>query len=390
MMLPYGRQTITWSDTVRVAKQLRFGQLTQGKSVEKFESDMAKFVGSRYAVAVSSATAGLHLSQIALTLDPGSKVATSPISFVSSSNSSLYAGLKPVFVDIDSSTGNIDLKTLEDLVTAQQIRCVIPVHYAGLPIDMEELNRLAKLHNFYIIEDAAHALGATYKDGSKVGCCRYSDLTVFSFHPVKTITTGEGGIITTNNIDIYNKLLRLRSHGIIRETSTTEIDFFGKTDLTNNVWFYKQIDLGYHYRLTDFQSVLGSSQLKKVNKFVKKRTLIASRYDAAFKSNNLIDIVGAKSKNHSSHHLYSVKIDFESLNLSRNELMQKLRHYGITTQVHYIPIPLQPYYQKLGYSISQIPNAMSFYLKELSIPIYPKLSKKNQQYIISTLNKIIK
>ena len=389
-MLPYGQHTITWLDTIRVAKQLRFGQLTQGKSVENFESKIAQYVGSRYAVAVSSATAALHLSQIALNLIPGSKVATSPISFVSTSNSSFYAGLTPIFVDIDPSTGNIDLNSLEALVTTQQIKCVIPVHYGGLPVNMEELSRLATLYNFFIIEDAAHALGATYKDGSKVGCCKYSDVTVFSFHPVKTITTGEGGIITTNNVDIYNRLLRLRSHGITKDIDSTEIDFFSKTNLLNNSWFYKQIDLGYHYRLTDFQSVLGSSQLQKIDKFVKTRALIANRYDEAFESNNLIQIVGDGSKKRSAHHLYSIKIDFESLNLSRNELMHRLREKGITTQVHYIPIPLQPYYQKLGYSINHIPNAMDFYLKELSIPIYPKLSINHQRYVISNVNKLIK
>ena len=388
-MIPYSKQSISIIDALRVARQVKFKSLTQGNQIQKFENSVADYVGSKYAVAVSSATAGLHLAHLAIGHPIGSNVATSPISFVASANTIIYSGQTPFFVDIDFDSGSMSVDKLTDLINQTKISTVVPVHYAGLPCDMKRIHEVCKEKNISIIEDAAHALGATYDSGEKVGSCTYSDMTVFSFHPVKSITTGEGGMITTNNKKLYDKLLKLRTHGIERKEVGFQNKILGYSDGQPNLWYYEMDSLGYHYRLTEIQAVLGYSQMKKIDKFMKARQSIAKRYDKYL--SNIKNIKKSQSKNNggSANHLYTIKIDFTKIKSSRNDLMNKLREIGIVTQVHYIPIPLHPYYKQLGYDVDNLPNTMNFYFQILSIPIYPKLSILKQFKVYKNLNKLL-
>jgi len=388
-LIPYSKQSISIIDALRVARQVKFRSLTQGAQIKEFEDSVADYVGSKYAVAVSSATAGLHLAHLANGDPIGSNVATSPISFVASANTIIYAGHTPFFVDIDFDSGSMSVDKLTDLINKTKISTVVPVHYAGLPCDMKRINEVCKEKNIKIIEDAAHALGATYDSGEKVGSCTYSDMTVFSFHPVKSITTGEGGMITTNNEKLYAKLLKLRTHGIQRKEDGFQNRILGYTDGEPNLWYYEMDSLGYHYRLTEIQAVLGYSQMKKINRLMRKRQVIAKRYDKYFSNIKNIKKLQSKSLSKSANHLYTIKIDFTKIKISRNDLMNKLRKVGIITQVHYIPIPLHPYYNDLGYNVDDLPNTMNFYSQILSIPIYPKLSIAKQFKVFKNLKKLL-
>ncbi len=388
-MIPYNKQSISIIDSLRVARQVKFRSLTQGTQIKEFEDSVADYVGSKYAVAVSSATAGLHLAHLAIGHPLSSNVATSPISFVASANTIIYAGHTPFFVDIDFDSGNMSVDKLTDLINQIEISTVVPVHYAGLPCDMKRIHEVCKTKNINIIEDAAHALGASYDSGEKVGSCTYSDMTVFSFHPVKSITTGEGGMITTNNEDLYNKLLKLRTHGIQRNEFAFQNKILGYTDGQPNLWNYEMNSLGYHYRLTEIQAILGTSQMKKIERFMKKRQAIAKRYDKYFSNIKNIKKSHRSIRSISANHLYTIKIDFTKIKTSRNDLMNKLRTIGIITQVHYIPIPLHPYYKELGYNIENLPNTMNFYFHILSIPIYPKLSITKQFKVYKNLKKLL-
>lgn len=391
-MIPYGRQSINFWDVYEVVKQLRFHSLTQGQKTLDFEKYVAEYCGAKYAVAVSNATAGLQIALKSLDLIENSTVATSPISFVASSNSILYNNLKPYFVDVDLENGNISIEKLTELLQeGLQISAIVPVHFAGQSCNMSALKELAKKYNFKIIEDAAHALGGQHEDGSKVGSCKFSDLTVFSMHPVKSITSGEGGIITTNDKEIYLKLLRLRSHGINKLDDQFINEINSQTNGETNLWYYEMIQLGYNFRLTDIQSALALSQIKRLDRFMLKRKKIALNYFAQLKNiKHIKPLIKINDIDKSALHIFVLSIDFTKLSISRNQLMKKLRDKGIGSQVHYIPIPMQPYYKDLGFEPSDYPNAMHYYNSALSIPIFPRLKKRNVKKICAVLKEIIR
>ncbi len=389
-MISYSKQSTNLRDAFTVGWQVWKRSLTQGPKIEEFEVAVAKKVGAKYAVAVSSATAGLHLALLALELEPDSEVVTSPISFLSSSNSALYSGLKPRFIDIDPQTLNLSVaETAQAIAESDSIKALIPVHLAGSACEMENLSRIAKARGIAIIEDAAHALGGFYSNGQPVGNCVFSDLTVFSFHPVKSVTTGEGGIITTNSEILYRRLLRLRSHGVNQLDDPLADLVLGFTNGQKNLWYHEMQELGFHYRLSEIQAALGLSQLKKLDKFISKRMRLAKNYDQLLAGQPGIELTQTQMRNSSAHHLYILLIDFSNFSVSRNELMTKLRKAGIGSQVHYRPIPTQPYYQERGYAAHNIPRAMEYYSKCISIPLHPKLKKRAQKKIVRKIFQIL-
>jgi perosamine synthetase len=389
-MIPYGKHSTNIADALKVAWQIKSSSLTQGSRVEEFERRLAQYVGAKYAVAVSSATAGLHIAVLALDLPENAEVITSPVSFVASSNSVLYAGRRPIFVDIDRNTLNLDLTLAQEKIESnEKIKAIIPVHFAGLPCDMESIYEFAKSRNVSIIEDAAHALGARYKNGIMVGSCAYSDMAVFSFHPVKSITSGEGGMITTNSVKLYRKLIRLRSHGINKLDDDFINDLYARTVARVNPWYYEMQELGYNYRLTDVQSVLGISQLKRIEKFMKKRRELRDLYHEKLEGNSYVSPAQQKDFGGSANHLFPVRIRFNEIRKSRNEIMSELKSRGVGTQVHYIPIPLHPYYETNGYDLHSLPESMSYYEEALTLPLYPKLRNQELDYVIDNLLELI-
>ena len=389
-MIPYGRQSINLFDVVSVSKQLSFKSLTQGSKIEEFEERIAEYVGAKYAIAVSSATAGLHLAVMALELPVDSEIITSPISFVASSNAILYSSHQPKFIDVERETINIDLNLVaQEIESNKNVRAVIPVHFAGLPCDMEKLARLSAVKDIKIIEDAAHALGASYPNGNKVGSCEFSDMTVFSFHPVKSITTGEGGMITTNSHELYKKLLRLRSHGINKLNDSFESSLLSTTDGILNPWYYEMQQLGFNYRLTEIQAALGTSQLNRLDKFINKRRSRVAWYLLNLPEVHAVTPAQSTFSTLSAHHIFPIRVNYSELKTSRARLMKSLKERGIGTQVHYIPIPLHPYYQKLGFGVDKLPEAMSYYHEALSIPLYPGLKQSQQRKVIVELSSLI-
>lgn len=390
-MIPYGRHYVDENDISAVADLLRNGMLTQGPMVEAFEKSVADYTGARYAVAVSSATAGLHLAAVVAGVGPGSTLVTSPITFLASSNAAFYAGGKPLFADIDAATVNMDPQSLADVIRKDgNVRAVVPVHYGGLPCDMAEISTVARAAGAVVIEDAAHALGGLYADGRKVGSNPFSDMTVFSFHPVKAVAAGEGGVITTNNEAYYRQLLRLRSHGINKLDDAYVFPESAVEDGKPNPWYYEMTELGYHYRITDIQCALARSQMNKLDSFIARRRELALAYDDAFSAfKNLVPAQARESRNRSGLHLYVVRIAFDRIGLSRGDVMRKLRERGVGSQVHYIPVTSQPYYHERGYRTSDHPNAEHFYREALSIPLFYSLTDEDQRKVIGALGEIV-
>lgn len=388
MNIPYGQHYLDSDDIDAVVRVLKSGVLTQGVESSLFESDFAAYVGAKYAVAISSATAGLCLAMRALGLSERDAMLTTPISFVASSNSARYVGADVVFCDIDSETVNISLLEVERTLAMNKknIKVILPVHFAGLPVDMEKLSKIvSKYNDISIVEDACHALGARYPTGEQVGSCKYSAMTVFSLHPVKAIAAGEGGVITTNNEILYRRLIRLRSHGInkLDDLFTNQSQAFTNTVL--NPWYYEMQELGFNYRLTDFQAALARSQLKKIDSFLSRRKLIAEKYDEYFFDNFTIKPIQFNRK-FSGNHLYLVSINFTNVKNGRAGLMRELIAKGIFTQVHYLPIYRHPYYSAMNkYDLSDFKFSELYYQSCLSLPIYYSLSDADQSYVIKTL-----
>jgi UDP-4-amino-4,6-dideoxy-N-acetyl-beta-L-altrosamine transaminase len=381
-MIPYGRQNINQNDIDHVISVLKSDFLTQGPVVMTFEKELANFAKSKYAVAVNSATSALHIACLSLGLKKGDILWTSPISFVASSNCALYCGADVDFVDIDPRTYNMSTSELEKkLIKAKRTnklpKIVIPVHLAGQSCDMEKIHSLGKKFGFKIIEDASHAIGGKYK-GRNIGNCCYSDLTIFSFHPVKIITTGEGGAILTNDETLYAKVQQLRSHGITRNPSEMSKPLDGP-------WYYEQIDLGFNYRMTDLQAALGISQLKRINTFIKKRQQIALLYNKLLANSKLI-LPYQDIDNKSSFHLYIIRVPSNG-NLVRRELFERLRANGILVNLHYIPIYKHPYYQtRCKIKETDFPQSEKYYKEAISLPIYFDLQDSEVHKIVNILN----
>jgi len=368
----YGKQWIEQDDIDAVVEVLKSDYLTTGPKVKEFEDAIVNYTGAKYCVAVSNGTAALHLASLVL-LNKDDKVLTTPNSFLATSNSILYAGAKPVFVDI-CNDGNIDLDLCEkELKKDSSIKAIYVVAFSGNMLDQKKLKQLREIYEIIVLEDCAHAIGA--KDGEiKAGSCENSDISTLSFHPVKHITTGEGGAITTNSKEIYEKLLILRNHGMIK---TPEM----------KPWEYEMRELGFNYRITDLQCALGLSQIKKLDKFVKRRIEIAKNYDLAFKGTNIKPLYIFNKK--SSYHLYVVRVDFAKTKITKVELFNKLREKNIGIQLHYIPINKQPYYKALGYGNENTPIMDKYYDECFSLPMYPKLTDKEQKYVISTIVEVL-
>ena len=372
-MIPYGRQTIEEDDIQAVVDVLRSDYLTTGPKIAEFEKMVADYVGAKYAVAISNGTSALHAACFAAGIQPGDEVITTPLTFAASSNCVLYCGGTPVFADVDPKTYNIDPEDIRRKIT-DKTKAIIAVHLAGQPCDMDEIHKIAKEHDLLVIDDGAHALGSVYK-GKKVGTL--SDMTTFSFHPVKPITTGEGGMIVTDNEEFYQKMMLFRSHGITRDENL----------MTRNdgPWFYQQLDLGYNYRITDIQCALGCSQMKKLDRFLALRKEIVARYNEAFADCENIVTPYQLPETESGWHLYIVQVK----NCDRRKVFEALREHGIAVNVHYIPVYLHPYYQEHGYKDVHCRNAEEVYSHIISLPLYPTLTEEQQQYVIETLKYVI-
>lgn len=382
-MIPYARQDIIQKDIQAVIEVLQSDWLTQGPCVEQFEQAVAAYCGVKHAVAVNSATSALHIACLAAGLQAGGRLWTSPNTFVASANCGLYCGAQVDFVDIDARTYNISPECLEEKLEASKENgtipgIVIPVHFAGQACEMETIARLAGKYKFTVIEDASHAIGGSYR-GGKIGNCRYSDMTVLSFHPVKIITSAEGGMVLTNRTDLYEKLVQLRSHGITRDP----VYMVGES---HGPWYYQQIGLGFNYRLTDMQAALGLSQLTRIDEFVARRREIAASYYKELADQPLI-LPYQHSDTDSAWHLYVVKVQAGKM---RKAAFDRLRERGIGVNVHYIPVYTQPYYRNtFGFAENYCPNAVDYYNSCISLPMYYSLSRDEQAYVIQMIKEVL-
>lgn len=375
--IPYGKQSIDQNDIEAVINVLKSDYLTQGPAVSDFERAFAEYIGVKYAVAVSNGTAALHLSVLSLGLNPGEKVITTPITFAASANCVRYAGGEVTFADVDPGSYLIDIDKIRELLSKSAkgtYKGIIPVDFAGRAVDLEKLRKLADEYGCWIIEDACHATGGWFEDskGKKQYCgnCNYADLSIFSFHPVKHIAAGEGGMITTNNEKLFKKLLMLRTHGITKEAELMTENHGG--------WYYEMQELGYNYRLSDIHAALGNSQLRKAEKGLQRRREIAQRYDSEFSRFNEIEGQSGYIEGH-AYHLYIIEVK------DRLGLYNFLRDKGIYAQVHYIPVHLLPYYKQFGWKKGDLPNAESYYERCLSLPMFPGLTDEEQGYVIQSV-----
>ncbi len=384
-MIPYGKQNISQEDIDSVCETLRSDFLTQGPKVPLLETAICNVTQASHAVCVNSATSALHLACLALEVSTNDEVWVSPISFVASSNCALYCGANPVFIDINSNTNNICIKKVEEkLKTYKKLKkpmpkAIIAVHLSGLSCDMKQLSNLSKKYGFSIIEDASHAIGAYY-NGKPVGCCEFSNVTVFSFHPVKIITTGEGGAVTTNDSLLADKIRSLRSHGVTRD----------KDQLKENhgPWYYEQQALGYNYRLTDIQAALGVSQIKRLESFINNRIQISKFYLDSLKKLP-IELPYIDSDSTSSWHLFIIKLKLQAISKTHKQVFEELRQEGVGVNLHYIPIYKQPYYQENGYKDDFCEVAENYYNRAISIPIYHGMTQQQQQTVVNALTKVL-
>ncbi|MCG6184555.1 UDP-4-amino-4,6-dideoxy-N-acetyl-beta-L-altrosamine transaminase [Anoxybacillus sp. LAT_38] len=375
--LPYGRQWIDEDDIEAVVEVLKGDYLTTGPYVSTFEQAVAQYVGAKYAVAFSNGTAALHGACFAAGIGQGDEVITTPMTFAASANCVLYQGGTPVFADINEKTYNIDPNKIEEKIN-DKTKAIIPVDFTGQPVELDRILEIARKYNLVVIEDAAHALGATYK-GRKIGSI--SDMTMFSFHPVKHITSGEGGIITTNNKEYYEKLLQFRSHGITRNKE--------KLNEYHGPWYYEMQFLGYNYRMTDIQAALGTSQLKKIDKFVELRRKYVAMYNEAFKDMDEVITPFQHEDGQSSWHLYIIRLKLDKLTASRREIFEALQQQNIGVNVHYIPVHLQPYYQQLGYKKGICPNAEKLYEEMITLPLFPAMTEEDINDVIKAVKRTI-
>ncbi|MED3685505.1 UDP-4-amino-4,6-dideoxy-N-acetyl-beta-L-altrosamine transaminase [Bacillus thuringiensis] len=375
--LPYGQQQIDEYDIQAVVDVLKGDFLTTGPMIQQFEEAIAKYVGAKYAVSFSNGTAALHAACYAAGITEGDEVITTPMTFVASANCILYQGAKPVFADIDNETYNISPKSIEEKIT-NKTKAIIPVHFTGQPVELEAIQKIAKKNNLIIIEDAAHALGATYKN-KKIGSI--GDMTMFSFHPVKHITTGEGGVITTNNPLFYEKLVQFRTHGIERNPQ--------KLLENHGPWYYEMQFLGYNYRITDIQAALGLSQLSKLESFIKIRKKYVDIYSKEFSCLSEIIIPKQLPQTSSSWHLYIIRLNTKLLKCNRKEFYEALQRENIGVNVHYIPVHLQPFYQKLGYEKGICPQAENVYEEIITLPLFPKMTEADVWDVIQAVRKVL-
>lgn len=384
--IPYGRQDIRQEDIDAVVSVLHSDWLTQGPTVPRFETELGAYCNAKYAVAANSATSALHIACLALGLGPNDWLWTSPNTFVASANCGLYCGAQVDFVDIDPRTYNLCVDALsaklERAASEGRLpKVVVPVHFAGQSCDMLRIRTLADRYGFRIVEDASHAIGGKYR-GEPIGNCRHSDITVFSFHPVKIITTGEGGAALTNNGRLGERMARLRSHGTTRDPINME----GESD---GPWYYQMLELGWNYRMTDIQAALGCSQMKRLDEFVERRTALANRYDRLLANSGLI-LPQRDSASASAWHLYVVGWNEADTGVSRLDAVTRLRAAGIGVNVHYIPVHLQPYYRRIGFRSGQYPNAESYYARAITLPLYARLTEAQQDTVVEALRDVSK